>query len=486
MITTALLAGNMKSSGWKWKVILGVLSLLLVPFSVLLAADPAGGPVRVAPPAEALRKAAAPKTGVPGVAESNLSPEQKKSLALFKTMRYGIFPTQTYKLTIAPPGRKYTTMDEFVEMFDVKEYVRQLDAIGFEYVIFTAWHAGIYNLGPNTALEKWLPGHTAKRDLIGELADALDEKGIKLIIYMHPHDGHDLKPAEAARVGFVKYNKEKPEPIPVFNDFINEVCGEMAQRYATKRNVIGLWWDSWQGGVLRDHRIDGMRLRQTMLAHMPQALIFSNFPDPEYRIIDLCSSEVYPKKNPKSEIDSLLIRLNHQSCDIGQWWWCGKLNKPLIFGPEILFQFTVLGACCGAPGGISWALSPSADGKTYAEGHLELLQKLGAYIKPIRESICGVAVSQNWPIKEMYFSRTPGYGATRSLDGSKEYLHVLKVPEGRTLEVKPPKESFVSARLLVSGHPVKMETTAKGLSLTLGDGDQWDSLDTVIVLERAR
>lgn len=152
----------------------------------------------------------------------------------------------------------------------------------------------------------------------------------------------------------------------------------------------------------------------------------------------------------------------------------------------MLFRFTVLGACSGAPYGISWALSPTADGKMYAAGHLELLFKLAAYIKSIREFICGVAVSQNWPMKEMYFSRTPGYGATRSLDGSKKYLHVLKVPEDLKLEVKPPKESFASARLLVSGHPVEMETTAKGLSLTLGDGDQWDPLDTVIILERAR
>lgn len=65
-------------------------------------------------------------------------------------------------------------------------------SMGMEYVYFTGWHKAIYCLGPNQALEKWLPGHTAKRDLIGEIADALHTKGIKLMIYAHPNDGHDL------------------------------------------------------------------------------------------------------------------------------------------------------------------------------------------------------------------------------------------------------------------------------------------------------
>jgi hypothetical protein len=39
---------------------------------------------------------------------------------------------------------------------------------------------------PSKALDKWLPGHTARRDLIGEIADALQARHIKLAIYPHP------------------------------------------------------------------------------------------------------------------------------------------------------------------------------------------------------------------------------------------------------------------------------------------------------------
>lgn len=422
------------------------------------------------------------------------TPEHARSAELFRSMRYGIFTHVVYQLTVCSSSRKnYRTLDEFANMFDVQEYVRQVEAMGVEYVIFTVWHAGMYNLGPNAALDKWLPGHTAKRDLIGELADVLDERGIKMIFYLNPYDGHDLTPEESARVGWIKYSKENPQPIPVFNDFISDVFAETAKRYAAKRNIIGVWWDSWQGGAANDHRTDGMRLRRSIHAAMPQALTLSNFSDhPDYRIIDFHSSEVYVKRNLEFELDSLRIRFNHQSCEIGQNWMCEEVNRGIVYGPQTLFQWTVMSACAGAPGGIAWAISPSADCKTWGgpwpwkTHNLEVLCKLGAYIKPIRESLCGVATSQNWPVKEVYFSKTPGYGATRSLDGSKEYLHVLKVPLGRTLEVKPPKETFVSARLLVGGHPVTMQTTSRGLSLTLVEGDQWDPLDTVIVLERAR
>ena len=219
---------------------------------------------------------------------TDLNEAQKPNADAFKAMHYGIFIHNVYRRSAAPEGVKYNNPDEFANLFDVKEFANQMEAIGVEYVFFTGWHAAMYCLGPNAAMDKWLPGHTTQRDLIGELADALNEKGIKLVIYAHPNDAHDLKPEEQAKVGYTKFDKANPQPIPACNDFINEVYGEFAARYGKKPNVLGFWWDSWRGN---GGRVDAGRLRKTVLAAMPQAIILSNNFDPQF--IDFNSLELY-------------------------------------------------------------------------------------------------------------------------------------------------------------------------------------------------
>lgn len=409
-----------------------------------------------------------------------LTEAQKPSAEVFQSMRYGLFTHMVYNRTISPDGsHSHKSLDEFANGIDVKAYAEQVKSIGVEYVIFTAWHFAMYNLGPNAALEKWLPGHTAKRDVIGELADALNERGIKLIIYAHPNDGHDLKKEEQERVGFIQPKPRVSQLMPKFNDFINEVYAELAVRYSKKPNVLGFWWDSWyaNGGA-----IDMPRLRQTLLQAMPRAIVLSNSFNPEY--IDYSSLE-RRFRSQTGDIDSLIVETENQTATFAGKWWCENLKAHSLYSVETLFKFTVLNACSGAPGGMCWAVSPSSDGKTWASDNLQTMLKLNSYIQGIRPSLCGVARSANWSVnKGCTFSKFRGYGATRSLDGTREYVHILKAPEGKPIDLEPASEVFKSARLLSNGHPVKMEPLAQGLRLTLVDADQWDPLDTVIVLER--
>ncbi len=399
----------------------------------------------------------------------------------FASMRYGIFIHNVYKLTGAPQGMTYTTPDEFANLFDVQAFADQMSAMGVEYVKFTAWHYRMYHLGPNAALDKWLPGHTTKRDLVGEIADALAAKGIALVIYAHPNDGHDFPPEEQVKVGYVTYDKADPKPIPVFNDFINEVYAELAERYSKKPNVLGFWWDSW---IQQGNRIDVKRLRETVRAKFSDGVVISNN---GAACIDFYCHELNTPQT-SDNIDLFLARKENQATTFQGGWWRGdaKGSGKSKFSAETLFRFTVLNAGAGAPGGICWSTSPLADGKTWGtDGEpLQTLVKVGNYLKPIRESVCGVAPSKNWLLPAgTTFSKAPAYVATRSLDGKKEFVHVLKPPAGKSIELAKPVDSFRSAHLLVSGHPVNMEQASAGLVLTLGAEDAWDPLDTVIVLE---
>lgn len=421
---------------------------------------------------------------VPAIIHAELLSEaQKPSAAVFSAMRYGMFNHTVYKRTIGPGGKvDYHSLDEFVNRFDVEAYSEQLQSIGIEYLFFTAWHAGIYNLGPNAALERWLPGHTAKRDLIGELADALNRRGIKLIIYTHPNDGEDLTPEEQERVGFIKPENGVQRRMPKFNDFINDVYGELAARYVSKPNILGFFWDGWSA---LNGAIDPGRLRKTLLAAMPHALVFSQVFDPSW--IDFETQERYYKGGqPGDNIDKLVVQSANQVTIFAGGWYCTGLSQHSSYTPETLFRFTVLQACGGAPGGMCWAVSPTCDGKTWGNGNIATMIKVNEYIKPVRSSLCGVAPSHNWTVPAgATYSTSRGYGATRSLDGKREYLHVLRHPIGQSIDIEAPRERFIAAKLLSNAHPVAMTSiTSESLRLTLGSNDRWEELDTVIVLER--
>jgi hypothetical protein len=403
----------------------------------------------------------------------------------FRSMRYGIFIHNVYKLSGEPDGMPYQTPEEFAELFDVHAFADQMASIGVEYVIFTAWHYRMYCLGPNAALDRWLPGHTTKRDLIGEVADALDTKGIGLVIYAHPNDGHDLHTEEQTRVGYVRFDKSLPQPMPLFNDFINEVYAEFAERYSHKPNVLGFWWDSWAAD---GNRIDARRLRDTVRTKFPGAIIVSNSWGPGWgKPVDVSCVELNTPQT-SDDIDLFLARKTHQTTTFQGTWWRGNAQAAGTpkFGAETIFRVTVLNAGAGAPGGMCWATSPLADGKTWgSDGEpLRTLVQVGGSLKPIRESVCGVAPSKNWLLSDRTtFSMAPAYVATRSFDGTKEYVHVLKPPSGRSLVLGKPEERFGSARLLRNGHVVSMDQQPAHVRLTLGEHDQWDLLDTVIVLE---
>jgi hypothetical protein len=402
----------------------------------------------------------------------------------FSAMRYGIFIHNVYKLTAAPVGAEYESPDEFANLFDVQAFADQMSEIGVEYVIFTLWHEGMYNLGPNSVIEKWLPGHTTRRDLIGDLADALAAKKIALVLYTSPNDAK-LSPEDQAKVGFIKNDKSAPIPMPVFNDFMNEVYAEVAERYSKRPNVLGFFWDGWADVGFR---LDVMRLRDTLRTNFPEAIVLSQTPRPG--VIDFPYYAKDYNRPESDDIDLIPARSIGQCATFAGPWYrptAGRPGKPVL-SAETIFRFTVFNAGAGGPGGMGWAVSPLADGNTWGvddDEPLPTFRTVNSYIQPIRESLCGVAPSRNWTLPDKTtFSEAPAYVATRSLDGNREYVHILKPGEGKSVALTKPVEEFLSARLLVSGRPVKMERGPDSLVLTLGPDDSWDPLDTVIVLEK--
>jgi hypothetical protein len=72
-----------------------------------------------------------------------------------------------------------------IDDFNLEKFADMVQSTGAGYVIWSATWRAYYFPAPIQAIERIMPGRTSKRDQIGELADALNRRGIKLMLYYH-------------------------------------------------------------------------------------------------------------------------------------------------------------------------------------------------------------------------------------------------------------------------------------------------------------
>jgi len=116
---------------------------------------------------------------------------------------------------------------EAVRDFDVNAFAEMVEDTGAGYVIFTMMHSHPHCPAPIKSWEKYHPGWTTERDLIMEMADALNKKGIKLILYMSSH--------------ILLRTERMPQEQAV--DIHAEILEELGERYGKK--LAGYWFDGW-------------------------------------------------------------------------------------------------------------------------------------------------------------------------------------------------------------------------------------------------
>ena len=166
--------------------------------------------------------------------------------------KYGIFvhwSAQSRGFNIAEKRAQW--FQKSVEMFDVKVFADAIERTGAAWVTFTATHQGFYWPGPNAALDKIAPGRTAKRDLLGEIINELDQRGIRTMFYLHTgYNGFDSEVWREA-VGANDADTKR------FSDNIEAILRDCSLRYGDKLMGFGYIdgaqaWDyplnpSWEG-----------------------------------------------------------------------------------------------------------------------------------------------------------------------------------------------------------------------------------------------
>ena len=114
-----------------------------------------------------------------------------------------------------------------VDAFNVAAFAEMVASTGAKYVIFTVNHAHPHCPAPIKAWERIHPGSTTKRDLLSEIAQVLEARKIRLMLYFASHTVGKLRVATG------------PEYLRIHK----EVLQEIGQRYGTR--VAGYWFDGW-------------------------------------------------------------------------------------------------------------------------------------------------------------------------------------------------------------------------------------------------
>jgi hypothetical protein len=403
---------------------------------------------------------------------------QDLGLEFIKEAKFGIFVHYTAHGSDFSPGKPNPPvwdLDAHAAAFDVKAFADSVEQMGAQYVTLTSFHAAMYLLGPSKIMiDVGMPKHQAKRDLIGDLADELNRRGIALCLYVHPTDQHDLSKEERALFGWGSEVNGLPGPKlglwpnPKWDDFILGLFKEISLRYG--KRVSGYWIDRHTPKRFEN----AGRMAVALRAGNPEAVIWQSGPD--YVQDGLSLEDAWPAAEggytDRGEKDQCCV------CPTENAWFQGTEVK--IPAAEL---FRAVARCAGTPGqkgGIHIALTPFATG--YPPKVKALMAEFGRLWRERKVSLLNTRPSA---ILEPVHNIPWDIVATDSADGSTVYVHVLIPPSGKTVRLPPPKngQRFSAAALLLGGKGVRLGQSADGVELSLPADAKWDPVDTVIALK---
>ncbi len=205
--------------------------------------------------------------------------------------KYGIFVHYQYRILLGysvatkpqfPTPSQMTAgqWNRFVDGFDVQGFANQVAEAQAGWVLFCIDdHYFAWPCAPNKKFDEYT-GYAAgekctRRDLIMELADALNAKGVKLICYYAGLNGYVKEPKVSAGLMEPAAGRgglnEKTPPAAESRKRRTEVLREYADRYKDK--IAGWWFDGMELDSYRDQPCDWATIDSIVHRANPRAVI---------------------------------------------------------------------------------------------------------------------------------------------------------------------------------------------------------------------
>gem|GEM_PF-1756553 len=383
----------------------------------------------------------------------------------WKRMKYGQFTHYLY-FGILPDGTSYSDVNFAADNFNATKYANDLQSMGVEYVIFTAWHANFVPMFNSAAVVRALGfQRNSTRDMIGDMLAAVRAKGIRVLLYTHPN-----QPVIYDYAGH--------------NNMINDVYGELVDRYGDQ--IDGLYLDENDPGGNQNNAVDFPRLERTIHRRNPDLILLQNFYGNLYAC-DVPIGESGPQ-SPNLHRDVAWASVSPYAQVMSATWNVSVPTNTFAATRSAvgIFRAAVMAAgTCTEGGGWAWAAGPFPGG-LWEQGVLEAMQGAAQLMAPVAVAVTNTFPSTSWPVFGVSITGLPyGVVATRSVDDTREYIHVLNPPGGSTLTLPPAADGkvFTNARLLANSNAVTLAQSSRGVQLTLTGTNTWDANDTVIALD---
>lgn len=192
---------------------------------------------------------------------------KEANLKWFKDADYGMFihyglysileKGEWVQLRDTIPVKEYAKLkDRFTaHNFDANKITEVALSAGMKYITITSKHHDGFCLFDTKATDFNVMNSPAKRDLIKELYDACEEKGLGLFLYYsygadwkHPYFYSRESGWENARPAYTEaqpeYKFEKDDDFNIYVDFVHSQLTELLTQYP---NLAGIWFDPIMG-----------------------------------------------------------------------------------------------------------------------------------------------------------------------------------------------------------------------------------------------
>ena len=423
--------------------------------------------------------------------------------------RYGVF-FHIFHNCMYSNGERAGGLEEVCENFNAKKVADDVAAMGFQMVVITDFHGYGITLHPNPSVDFYRGEgkYTATHDLLGDLIDELNKRGIQVTLFTHPLDGHDYVNSE--HLGWSNGKSSQFQDNQRWNDFINDCYADIAARYGSR--VVAIGFDSVLSIDQEPHVPDGIvldriRLRKTIKKYAPNVILMSLVGAGANELTDYGLKEIFTPAwiDPSRSIDSIWTEptkvpasarntneyptYNIATAIVVGDHWLPVASKPQSFPcqytAEDLFRYSVaqIGVCIGGPATM-WAFSPYMDGE-WESDKLETFIKVHDYMKPISEALFKTYPSKAFIVRSGKKLKDYEYVSTQSRDNKYQYILVLNPPSGKTITLPAPANgvTFSKAEVITDVNKYQAATLASnddGYHITIRGS--WNSLCTAIRL----
>ena len=318
--------------------------------------------------------------------------------------------------------------------FDAREWVAIAKAAGMKYLVFTSKHHDGFSMFASALTDYKITNSPFNRDVVGELAKACHEAGLRLGFYYSPPDWHhpDYRTANHAR--YIEY----------LHGQLRELC--------TNYGRLDIVWFDGLGGRAEDWNADP--LFQMIRELQPHVLINNR------------AGLAGDFDTPEQQVGHFQTDRPWESCITicRQWAW-----RPDDEMKSLKECVDTLVRCVGGDGNLLLNVGPMPTGEIEPR-QVERLREVGAWLKPYGRSLYG---TRGGPFR-------PGLWGATTYRGNRIYVHVLDwLEEDVTL---PPIQRRIVRSSVLTGGKATVEQTDESIRIAVPAADRQE-LDTIVVLE---